>query len=502
MPRDGFALPRFRILVRMSCSIVLAGAGIVPAIGDDSVQRATASTPATLATDTPPSTRPATGWEPQFFGLRYNEDFSYLEKHPEARRGDPLMHLKNIDLGDRWRLDLGGEFRLRVENRANRTFGLVPRTANTQQNYREMVHVNVKHGKLFRLFAQGIVAHVEDQDGPFQPTQENHGDLHQLFADYRLFGEDVPLTLRLGRQELYYGHDRLVGAFEWVSTRRRFDAAKLFYTSERWDIDAFWARPVVVERKGGDDWNDDYNFYGIYNTFKRLKGHGLDLYFFGVDRSDLTRNPNGHLGGRSTYTLGTRLWGTTGPWDYDTELAGQFGRWAGDHVQAWFWEADAGYTFKHACKPRIGAGFALATGDDNPNDRHVGTWDQLFTYDHVCISIQDLIGRQNITRTYVMFDVWPVPDKLKASAYFHVYWLNADTDFYYDAGAVPIIRDSFGHHGSELGQALEIVLEWKLTRHASMMFGFSHFWDDQYFHRMIESDDDPNFFFVQYQYKF
>lgn len=450
----------------------------------------------------PPASQPAP-WEqePKFFSLRYDEDFSYLEDHPEARDRDPLLHLKNINLGDRWRLDLGGEFRLRVENRTNRLFGLDEQTSDMQQNYRWLLHASVHYGKLFRLFAQGIFAHVESQDGPFQPTQENHGDIHQLFVDGRPLGEQVPLTVRIGRQELYYGHDRLIGSFEWVSTRRRFDTVKAFYHGEMWDIDVFAARPVQVERKGGDDWNDDYNFYGLYNTFRLPAGHGLDLYVFHSDRSDHVENPNGHIGGRSVTTAGARFWGQRGGWDYDAELAGQWGQWAGDSVQASFAEADIGYKFNHPWYPRVGTGFGWASGDDDPFDRHVGAWDQLFTYDHVCISFQDLIGRQNLTRYYVMLEAWPFY-RIKASIFYHIYWLNQQTDFYYDAGGSPVFRDRFGHSGVELGQALEAQLEYKITAHTSVMAIYSHFWDDRFFHSVVGDDDDPDFFFIQYQYKF
>ncbi|MBK8271294.1 MAG: alginate export family protein [Planctomycetes bacterium] len=432
---------------------------------------------------------------------RYDEDFSYLDEHPEYRELDPRLYIKNIELDEHWRLDVGGEFRVRVENRTNPLFGLDERTSNMQQNYREMMHINMRYRKLFRIFAQGINSHVESQNGPFQPLQENHGDLQQLFGDLRVFGESVPITLRVGRQELSYGHDRLVGAFEWASNRRRFDAAKLFYSGENWNIDAFFARPVVVERKGGDDWNDDYNFYGLYTTYKGWQKGGFDFYFFGVDRSDIVMNPNGHEGGRSVYTVGTRAFGTVGPVDFDIEFAEQWGKWAGDEVQGIFFEGDVGYSFEHEWKPRLSTGFGWASGDENPEDRHVQTWDQLFTYDHVCISMQDLVGRQNMTRWFVSVDAWPMK-KLKASLYYHVYWLNQETDAYYNAGGIPVLRDEFGHSGNELGSAIELLLQYNVTEHSSFLFMYSHFWDETFVHNLVAGDDDPDLFFLQYQYRF
>jgi hypothetical protein len=31
---------------------------------------------------------------------------------------------------------------------------------------------------------------------------------------------------------------------------------------------------------------------------------------------------------------------------------------------------------------------------------------------------------------------------------------------------------------------------------------YSHFWDGSYFHSVVEDDDDPDFFFIQYQIRF
>ena len=442
---------------------------------------------------------------PHYLNLRYDEDYSFLDDDPEARGEDPRLKLKNLDLGDGWRMDIGGELRLRAEFRSNQTFGLEPRTSNAQQNYRWMLHANVRQGDRFRLFVQGIFAHVEDQDGPFQPTQENHGDIQQLFADLPLLGQDVPVTLRVGRQEFSYGNDRLIGPLDWVSTRRRFDAVKLSYEGSKFDVDAFYARPVVVDRTRLDSWNDDYGLYGVYATYKAIPNHGVDAYLLVTDQDDETRSPNRQTGELDMYTAGTRFWGSASGFDYDTELAGQWGRWADDAVAAWMWEFDGGYTFDHRWKPRLGAGFSYTSGDRDPFDGKVNTFNQLFTFNDVCIGILDLIGRQNLTRAYLTVDAWPVPNKLMVAAYWHRYWLSAAEDAYYNAGAAPVLRDLSGDSGADLGHELDLWVEWFLTSNSSLVFAYAHFWDGDYVHERVGTvtgDDDPDLFFVQFRYRF
>jgi hypothetical protein len=466
----------------------------------------------------------------KFLNLRYDEDFRYFDEDREAYESDPRNRIKNIHLGEAWRLDLGGEFRVRVEARSNQTFGRTPRTQNTQQNYRWMLHANLRHGDLFRVFVQGIVAHVENPDGPFQPTQENHGDLQQLFFDWRFLGEQTPLTLRLGRQELEYGASRFVGPIEWVSTRRRFDAAKIYYEGDLWNIDAFYAKPVIVERVGGDNYNEDTDFYGLYSTYKGIDFHGIDLYFFALDDKGHSFNQNGRAGDRDIYTIGARFWGNTGgmreevppedidrrpqtacptcgsggsgTFDYNTELTGQWGHWAGDEIDAWSWALDLGYTFDHPWRPRIGTGIDMTSGDKDPFDRTVGSLNPLFPFNNVCIGFLDLMGRSNINTTYVGLDVWPVPDKVKASIFYHAFWLDAEQDAFYNAGGAGVLRDRTGRSGKQLGQELDLGIEWLISDYSSLWLAYSYFFTDNYIDTLVPGSDDPQLFLLQYQYKF
>ena len=145
------------------------------------------------------------------------------------------------------------------------------------------------------------------------------------------------------------------------------------------------------------------------------------------------------------------------------------------------------------------------TGDHNPYDGRVNTFNQLFTFNDVCIGILDLIGRQNLTRAYVNLDFWPVEDKLLVATYLHRYWLSAAEDNYYNAGAVPVLRDLDGSSGVELGTEFDLWVEYFMTPSSSVVFGYSYFWDDNYVHERVGTvtgSDDPNLFLVQFRYRF
>ena len=449
-----------------------------------------------------PATKPADRKGPKYFDLRYDEDFSYLDGPEGSYEKDFFDPIKNIHLGDDWRLTLGGEFRFRMEAETNKAFGATEPAQDTFTLYRYLVHTELRYRKLFRVFVQGAAMFDEDRDLALRPIDENRWDLHQLFFDLRVLGEDLPLTLRVGRQELSYGNQRLVSPFEWGNIRRRFDGVKLFAKGKTWDVDLWYVKPVIVQRKQSDRLDEDVDFYGAYVTYKGIPRHGVDVYLFAIDDTGDALNPNGKRGDRSTYSLGSRFWGKTAGFDYETEWTGQWGHWAGHTVEAWSAALDGGYTFeKLAWSPRLGTGFDWASGDRNPFDRQVGTFDQLYPLGHKYFGFLDLVGRQNITAANVNLSAWPVPKKVKAAIWYHAFFLSHERDALYNAGGGVVRRDRTGLSGKEIGHEVDVTVSWKIDRHSDLLLGWSHLWDGNF---IVDTgvDRDVDLFYVQYAMKF
>lgn len=482
--------------ITLLAAVVLASAQALAQTADQPAEEPVAEEPAQE-----PVAEPMEVHKPKFLNLRFNEDYSYLDGPEGSYEPTFFDPIKNINLGGKWRLSLGGEFRFRVESERDKAFGATARSHDTFQLYRWFLHADLKYGDLFRVFVQGVVAHDEDRDLAPRGIDENLGDLQQLFFDLRFLGEDVPVTVRVGRQELLYGAQRFVSPLEWANTRRRFDGVKIFYQGELWDVDAFWARPVVVQRRQGDRDNEDYDFYGLYATYKGIERHGVDLYFFAIDNEGAPVNPNFKAGDVERYTLGGRFWGYTGGFDYEAEVAGQWGRWAGDTIQAWSVTAAGGYTWDVTCQPRFGLGFDYASGDNDPTDGSVGTFDQMFPLGHKYFGFLDLVGRQNITAINAELSAWVVPKKLKGRLGYHTFWLASRKDALYNAGGAPTRRDPTGNSGREVGHELDVTLGWNIDRHQKMLFGYSHFWHSDVIINTGPSEN-ADLFYVQYQFKF
>ena len=445
------------------------------------------------------ATKPLRG--PKYLNLRFDEDFSYLDGLEGSYTSDYFDAIKNIHLGDDWRLSVGGEFRFQMQSETNKAFGATEPANDTFTLYRYMLHADLRYRNQFRVFVQGIVAHDEDRDLAPRGIDENIGDLQQFFFDWRPLGENNALTIRVGRQELQYGAQRFVSPLEWANVRRRFDAVKLFWSNETWNVDAFYAKPVPVQRRQSDQFNEDFDFYGVYATYKAIARHTLDFYFFAINNTGNPTNPNGNAGDVSRYTLGSRFKGKTGAIDYEAELAGQWGKWAGDTIQAWSLSLVSGYTFDVSCKARLGLGFDWATGDDDPTNGTVGTFDQMFPLGHKYLGYLDLVGRQNITAANVNLSAWLVPKKVKGAMAYHTFWLSEAEDAFYNAGGSAGRRDATGGSGQELGSELDLTVVWNVDTHSNVLFGYSHFWENNFISNTGPSQD-ADLFYVQYQMKF
>jgi hypothetical protein len=88
--------------------------------------------------------------------------------------------------------------------------------------------------------------------------------------------------------------------------------------------------------------------------------HG-DLYYLGLNRPNVTFEST--IANKTAQTLGTRLWGGTGAWDYDTEGIFQFGAFRSRDVRALEFAFQHRYTLQHLWgEPRLGLQADTAIG--------------------------------------------------------------------------------------------------------------------------------------------
>jgi len=235
--------------------------------------------------------------------------------------------------------DLGGQVRVRYELKENG--GINPnfdfRRAGVDNDnayllLREKLHLGYAPCSWFGLFAEGRDSSAIGDERHPSPDADQV-DLYQAFirvGDPKQF----PLTAKIGRQELIYGDERLVGNADWNNVPRSFDAAKLRFENPNLWVDAFAGLVVVpVPHQFNEDNNHDW-FSGIYASSSTLvPRQETQLYF--LSRNASTKAVGAVSGSlyplpsaRDIETAGARvksLPGQRNGWDYTAELAGQFG---------------------------------------------------------------------------------------------------------------------------------------------------------------------------------
>jgi hypothetical protein len=206
------------------------------------------------------------------------------------------------------------------------------------------------------------------------------GDDVEVYQSYIDVEEmwDTPLRLRVGRQEMAFGSQWLVGVKDTSAyfTGLSFDAIRLGYQTDMVAVDVFAAK---LAESFGDFGDDDTDFYGVYGSYLGMEDMVIDAYWLFV-RDDggagLFRNVD-----RDLHTVGLRAgvesWNN---FDAELEVAYQFGDV--DDVRRGFFRhkadleynaiaanAEVGYTFDIQWQPRIYVGGAYFDGGDDDCER-------------------------------------------------------------------------------------------------------------------------------------
>ena len=78
-----------------------------------------------------------------------------------------------------------------------------------------------------------------------------------------------------------------------------------------------------------------------------------------------------------------------------------------------------GYTFQNCpWKPRLYFEYNFATGDDDPTDGDIGTFQNLFPSNHNKYGVMDLFARQNLSSPDVRFRVQPIKQVTLETAFY------------------------------------------------------------------------------------
>ena len=428
---------------------------------------------------------------------RWDEDYSYLIS---GGGGDLFDPLKYIPLGNNtdWYLSLGGQARERYDYFNNSAFGSGRQDEDGFRLTRLLAHVDAHFGPSFRTFVQIQASRVDDRLVGPRPGDADDIDFLQAFADLKLsLGDFASVVIRVGRQDLIYGAQRLVSPNDWVNARRSFDGAKVSFLWPDSATDIFVTRPAIIDKSRLNSDDDDAWFAGIYNVTALPgilpAGHSkLDLYLLGLGRNKTTSN----LADMQTYTLGARFHTTPAPWDFDIEADGQFGQIGSDSIGAWALAAEVGYTFSDvAWTPRASLGLDMASGSSDSAHR----FNQLFPPQYLYLGHMYLLGRENLIDLHSGLKLNLTKD-LFLSAEEHIFWRQNTRDAPYDLNG-GVVRTSGGSHAASIGNEFDVAMNWQIQRHVSAYVGYAHFVTSSFINQ-TGPHSDIDFFYAAITFTF
>ncbi|HRN81793.1 MAG TPA: alginate export family protein [Nitrosomonas europaea] len=433
----------------------------------------------------------------------FDFDFRYLEQPGHDK--DFFDPVKRIHLGSDWLLSFGGSFWYRYMHETDSRLN----AAGINNDYhllRTRLHADLWYQDQFRLFAEMLDARALGLDLSALAIDKNHTDMLNLFADVKL-GQfmDGPAYLRVGRQELLYGSQRLISTLDWANTRRTFQGVKTFWQTPAFNLDAFWVRPMVTEPNQFDNWDKDRNFVGLWGTYKAIPGQVLDLYYLSlidnrnVSPANITQG-NVLQGDSVLHTIGARWVGDYERILYELEGMYQFGKRSHLDISAFSIASGVGYQLPLPMNPQFWLRYDFASGDKNHRDGRSNTFNQLFPFGHYYFGYIDQVGRQNIHDFNAQFTLHPQPWVTFLGQY-HRFYLANKRDYLYNAAGAGTIRDITGQSGSHIGDEIDFTINFHLSRHQDVLLGYSKLFTGEFL-KNTRPGVSPDLFYAQYNFRF
>jgi hypothetical protein len=364
-------------------------------------------------------------------------------------------------------LHVRGEFRTRIEGFSGGAF------ADNVDGYwmdRFRLNATVRPSKTLAFVVQAQDARAfqksaASQAAPFRGTF----DLRMAYGEF-----GTKHTIRVGRQELAFGEQRLLGHLIWANTARSFDGARATIRGAFGQIEAFAASVVAISPGGFDKSGGGNLVSGAYASFVTpLPNNSVEPYFLWRQSRDVTAE----LGGVAPLhqaTSGLRMAGRLPlTFDYSVELALQTGSVGPDEIRAWAGHGAVGRLLGASRVTRVFGEYNYASGDADHTDGRRGTFDQLYPTGHDKLGLSDQVGWRNIHHARTGLEVRPAPKWLISGGY-HSWWLASTTDGLYNAGGALVARSAAGTPSRHVGHEIDGRVAYTYSPQLQVDAGYAH----------------------------
>ncbi|GAA0707239.1 alginate export family protein [Dokdonella soli] len=413
----------------------------------------------TLARADEPSQRPSIGM------YRWQEDWSFLaDPAQHTAPGDALKYIALSDEDPKRYLSFGITLRERYEYNDAPRFG----TTGSEVGYlihRLELHADAHLLDRVRFFIQVENALALGLDRP-GPADANKLDLRLAFIDGNFDVGDSLVKWRVGRQEMAFDLQRFISVRDGPNVRQAYDAIWADYERGDWRLSGFISQPVQYRSHSAfDDFSNQHLMYSGMRAQRRNVAGGEISATFSEYRNDSARFPAG-AGEEHRRNLDMRWVGAARDFDWDVEGMRQGGSLGGKSVDAWAIGALGGYTFTAApWEPRLGVQLDAASGDRDPHDSRVGTFNPMFPNGYY-VTLSGYTGYSNFIHFKPSLTLKPAPG-VKVLAALGALWRQTTHDAVFAQPSVALPHTA-GEPGRRTADYAQLRIDWATSRNIAL----------------------------------
>jgi hypothetical protein len=295
--------------------------------------------------------------------------------------------------------------------------------------------------------------------------------VHQAYVRFK-DPWDKGISAQVGRFEMKYGRERIIGVVGWSDVGRTFDGILFNYDHRYVDADFFIVELSRHEYFAylGDRRN---TLFGFYTQWLNKHFHVFALYNW-----DRFSDPGSDYLKR--WTLGSHYNRTTsGGLDINLDFAYQLGdvvsRYRFGEVQdisAYMFATEFGYTFKSDIKPHIAAGLDMASGNEIGETDKEKKYSDLYYTGHAFRGYMDLFvstPEQGLMDIFLRTSIQPHAKIGLALDFHHFKTMEDYTFLYYVNGA------TYTDESTALGQEFDFTAKAKVYDGLMLQAGASLF---------------------------
>tara|TARA_R110002051_G_scaffold75791_1_gene137783 strand:+ start:12833 stop:14218 length:1386 start_codon:yes stop_codon:yes gene_type:complete len=395
----------------------------------------------------------------QFHLLGQDDNMSFLSDQEDKTAYESM---KWIDLKNQNSISFGGGYRFQIESFINANFSNQQNQDNIWYLNRLMFHSLVKLGSKFEFYGE-LNSSTAINKSDISPVDKDVLSVNQAFIKYTF---NPNWSVLVGRENLRFGTRRLVDIREGPNVRRSFDVTRLNYSGPKTSISAFFSIPVKPKPEVFD--NSYLKFDEIFTGFYATKNLSTSLNFdsYGFYQKDDNVTYNVGTANEKRYSFGTRFFGTINKFSYNNEVVYQFGSFGNLAIQAFTISVLGEYTFDFISdKTVLGLKTEVISGDKNPNDTTLNTFDALYPRGAY-------FGRVAKFGPSNLIDAHPYLNFNKRNYYFELdydaFWRYAVSDGVY--GAALLLDFPSTNHNPFIGQQIGTLMGCNINNHLNIEF--------------------------------